>query len=148
MTGMKTGAGDDPFAEDDTDDEEAVEPDKTGETEPSHQQSVDHTDTSTMTDEQSSTGGTRTQSSTRRQAQIPYKLRRDGVQDGRRRFPLFLKEETKQAEREAQRELERRFDNDVSLTDLREALMLTGLNELDAVEAQLEKWGYGITFDD
>lgn len=146
MTGMKPGAGEDPFAEDDVDDDEPVYPDKTVDTETPDQQSA-NTDTPTMTDEPSSTETNRTQNSDRRQMQIPYKFRRDGVQDGRRRVPLFLMEETKQAEREAQRELESRFGDDVSLTDLREALVLAGLDNLDVAEGQLEGWGYGMTFD-
>ncbi|MEF8789393.1 MAG: hypothetical protein V5A61_04655 [Haloarculaceae archaeon] len=62
-------------------------------------------------------------------------------------MPLFLQEETKRAEREALRELEERFNADVSLTDLREALVKVGLGRLDEVEDQLEEWGYGMTFD-
>jgi hypothetical protein len=79
--------------------------------------------------------------------QIPYKFRRDGVQDGRDRVPLFLQPETKRAERDALRELEERFDDDVSLTDLREALVMVGLDHREEVEAQLEAWGYGMTFE-
>nr|WP_233274848.1 hypothetical protein [Haladaptatus cibarius] len=79
--------------------------------------------------------------------QIPYKFRRDGVQDGRDRVPLFLQKDTKSAERDALRELEERFDDDVSLTDLREALMKVGLRHLDEAEVHLEEWGYGMTFD-
>jgi hypothetical protein len=79
--------------------------------------------------------------------QIPYKYRRDSVQDGRNRVPLFLQPETKTAEREALRELEERFDDNVSLTDLREALVKVGLEHLDKTEESLEEWGYGMTFD-
>lgn len=79
---------------------------------------------------------------------IPYKLRRDGVQDGRDRVPLFLQSDTKSAERDALRELEERFDGNVSLTDLREAVVKAGLTHIDEVEAQLEGWGYGMTFDE
>lgn len=78
---------------------------------------------------------------------IPYKLRRDSVQDGRKRVPLFLQDETKADERDVLRELEDRFDDNVSLTDLREALILVGMGRLDEVEDQLEQWGYGMTFD-
>jgi predicted nuclease with TOPRIM domain len=62
--------------------------------------------------------------------------------------PLFLLPETKRAERDALRELEERFDADVSLTDLREALVRAGLEHLDDVESELEEWGYGMTFDE
>jgi len=78
---------------------------------------------------------------------IPYKYRRDSVQDGRDRVPLFLQPETKTSEREALRELEERFDDDVSLTDLREALVKVGLTHLDEAESCLEEWGYGMTFE-
>ncbi|CQR52613.1 hypothetical protein BN996_03226 [Haloferax massiliensis] len=42
---------------------------------------------------------------------------------------------------------EDRFEENVSLTDLREALMKVGLQHLDETEECLEEWGYGMTFD-
>ncbi|MUV56293.1 hypothetical protein GJ632_01660 [Halogeometricum sp. CBA1124] len=136
MTGMKKGAGEDPFADDDpvTDDAD------------------DETDGGSASTETTDDAGTADQTETtadeRRQSiQIPYKFRRDGVQDGRSRVPLFLQSETKTAERDALRELEDRFDGDVSLTDLREALVMVGLDHLDEAEEHLEEWGYGMTFD-
>jgi hypothetical protein len=134
MTGMKEGAGEDPFASSETTTESA---DETG-TEPSSEPHFEPEDEHTEPTEPA--GG--------QAMQIPYKFRRDGVQDGRDRVPLFLHSETKSNERDAQRELEDRFDDDVSLTDLREAVMKVGLDHLDEVEAHLEEWGYGMTFDD
>lgn len=131
MTGMKEGAGEDPFAEEN----ESVEPETT------NQPESDQTPASTTET------GSQQQSQTQQSMQIPYKFRRDGVQDGRDRVPLFLQGDTKSAEREALRELEERFDDNVSLTDLREALVMTGLQHLDEVEEQLEEWGYGMTFE-
>jgi len=131
MTGMKDGAGEDPFAEDrttDTDDS----------SDPTTDDSPD-TSTGTSTDDSAGEG--------RQQMQIPYKYRRDGVQDGRDRVPLFLQPETKRAERDALREFEDRFGDDVSLTDLREALVRVGLERLDEVEGELEEWGYGMSFE-
>lgn len=133
MTGMKQGAGENPFADDDSEEsargrEEQQEAQT--ESDPVEGQSSSETDSS------------------RQQMQIPYKFRRDGVQDNRSRVPLFLQDGTKRGERDAQREFEARFDDDVSLTDLREALVLVGLEHLDEVEGQLEEWGYGMTFDD
>jgi hypothetical protein len=135
MTGMKEGAGDDPFANDPElaeSDESVVESDPAlGEPEGD--------DNSTPATGSGSGGAT---------MRIPYKFRRSGVQDGRDRVPLFLHPETKRAERDALHELEERFDDDVSLTDLREALMKVGLDHLDDVEGHLEEWGYGMTFDE
>lgn len=121
---MKEGAGEDPFAEDDG---EATAENGAGADPP----------------EQAGTGGS--DGGTMR---IPYKFRRDSVQAGRDRVPLFLHPETKRAERDALRELEERFGDDVSLTDLREALVKAGLDHLDEVENHLEEWGYGMTFEE
>ena len=135
MTGMKEGAGEDPFAED-SESAEGESTDQPGED-----------DTTVPTDSMNET--TDTQQPRRQQTmQIPYKFRRDGVQDGRDRVPLFLKTDTKSAERDALRELEDRFNDDVSLTDLREALVKVGLQRLDEVEMHLEEWGYGMTFEE
>lgn len=144
MTGMKEGAGEDPFAEDDTDSEPAVD-------EPTVDESaVDDSVSQATTEPEPTTtrSGERKESDQQESLQIPYKFRRDGVQDGRDRVPLFLQADTKSDERDAQRELEDRFDDDVSLTDLREAVVKAGLDHLDEVEVQLEEWGYGMTFDD
>lgn len=130
MTGMKEGAGEDPFSDD----------------------SVRSEDDGTKSTGGDAVSGQTEEADSRedspRQVDIPYKFRRDGVQDNRTRVPLFLHEETKRAEREAQRELEERFDNDIALTDLREALVKAGLENLENVEGQLEKWGYGVQFND
>jgi hypothetical protein len=71
---------------------------------------------------------------------ILYKYRRDSVQDGLDRVPLFLHPETKTDERAAMRELEERFDDTISLIDLREVLMQTGLENLDTAQEYLEGW--------
>lgn len=133
MTGMKEGAGEDPFADDSEPDDPTSEANDTTESASSTEASPDREDPAPSHQQQS--------------IQIPYKFRRDGVQDGRDRFPLFLQPETKRAERDALHELEDRFDDNVSLTDLREALMLVGLEHLDEVEENLESWGYGMTFE-
>jgi hypothetical protein len=129
---MKEGAGEDPFADDE--EPESATSSAGGESD------ADET--------AEASGGPDSGGRDRRRIQIPYKFRRDGVQDGRDRYPLFLREETKTAERDALRELEDRFDGDVSLTDLREALVIVGLDHLDEVERQMEEWGYGMTFEE
>ena len=135
MTGMKEGAGENPFADDSEESDEAN---------PESMRSAER-DRQSLSDDESN--GTESEQRGQRRMRIPYKFRRDGVQDGRNRVPLFLQKETKDGEREAQRELEDRFDDDVSLTDLREALVMVGLDHLDEVEGQLREWGYGMTFD-
>ena len=132
MTGMKEGAGEDPFAEDDSADSKTRQ-----ESEAARSERVTEGHENRHDRDQR-----------RSQIQIPYKFRRDGVQDGRDRVPLFLQPDTKRAERDALRELEERFEENVSLTDLREALVQSGLQNLEEVQGQLEDWGYGMTFDE
>lgn len=134
MTGMKEGAGEDPFAE-------------SAESDADEGNSRDERDRSTESGGQSSEDVVGSPAGSGQQSvQIPYKFRRDSVQDDRERVPLFLMEDTKAAERDGLRELEERFNDDVSLTDLREAVVAVGLQHLDEVEGQLEEWGYGMTF--
>ena len=135
MTGMKEGAGEDPFA-DDTENEN-------GPTESRSERSP----TSDPVMEGGSEPEPEPEADQDRSMAIPYKFSRNSVQDGRDRVPLFLQPETKTAEREAMRELEDRFDDSVSMTDLREALKKVGLDNLDETEATLEEWGYGLTFE-
>ncbi|MDG5778727.1 hypothetical protein VB773_21040 [Haloarculaceae archaeon H-GB2-1] len=138
MTGMKEGAGEDPFA-DDSNPSSSGTSTGTADASPSSEPETESEPVDTSPKEDSGRPSA---------VQIPYKFRRDGVQDGRDRVPLFLKAETKRGERDALRELEDRFGDDVSLTDLREALMKTGLEHLDEVEEHLEAWGYGMSFDE
>nr|WP_241768163.1 hypothetical protein [Haloferax sp. ATB1] len=90
MTGMKKGAGEDPFADDSSTDSATDTETQTKETEPEQAEETNSNQAE----------GEDTQES-RQQIQIPYKFRRDGVQDGRDRVPLFLQKETKVAERDA-----------------------------------------------
>jgi hypothetical protein len=131
MTGMKEGAGEDPFADETTTEDSGTD---------------EKTERASSETSGKQTGSEASESQ-QQSMNIPYKFRRDGVQDGRDRVPLFLHPETKRAERDALRELEGRFDADVSLTDLREALVRAGLDHLDEVEDELENWGYGMKFD-
>nr|WP_304449714.1 hypothetical protein [Halomarina sp. PSRA2] len=147
---MKQGAGEDPFAEDaDVSDDAEAGPT----TDRASESSSDATPTDAEVDspesgqETAQTDDATRSSSAETTMQVPYTLRRDSVQDGRDRYPLFLQSETKRAERDALHDLEDQFDGNVSLTDLREALVLAGLDHLDEVEAQLRTWGYGLTFD-
>lgn len=141
MTGMKEGAGEDPFAEDD-DASEPESPDPAADTQ-RPDEGAEATAITEPAQPVTDDSPDRSQS-----MQIPYKYRRDGVQDNRSRVPLFLQDETKTAERDALRQLEEEFGEDVSLTDLREAMVKTGLDNLDEVAGHLETWGYGMTFDD
>lgn len=143
MTGMKEGAGEDPFADAGDDETAGDAGDAAGDGDGTD--GADGADTAADATPTEATDGA---AGTQGQVQIPYRFRRDGVQDGRDRVPLFLQADTKRAEREALRELEARFDDDVALTDLREAVVKAGLAHLDDVAGHLEGWGYGLSFEE
>jgi hypothetical protein len=79
---------------------------------------------------------------------IPLKFRRNAVKEGRNRVTLYLQENTIESERDARNKLQERFGEDVAKADLREAMVLTALDDLDTVASQLEEWGYGMDFDE
>lgn len=121
---MKSGSGDDPFADmgdsdssDTDDDHQDMEPQEV--------------DVETQTTSKSSASG------------IPWKFVRDSAKSEREMVQFFLQTETQRLESRAQGELETMLDDDVLLLDIREAAYQVALEEhLDDVADQLRKWGY------
>lgn len=132
--GMKKGAGEDPFADD---------------PEPDSSPDVNRTEpTETDSEPATSTSETGSSNSSQTPMKLPYKYRRSGVRDGRERVPLFIQDSTKEAERNTMSTLEERFGENVAKTDLREASLQAGMENIEAVASQLEEWGYGLEFDE
>jgi hypothetical protein len=136
--GMKSGAGSDPFdtADEEESSEEPEEPtEETSEAAGSSSQSKISPDSSPdqesqfTTMEQSGEG-------------IPYIFDRSSVKNDRKMIQYFLREETQKTEKDAQRALEEELGTDVSLIDLREALVRVGAEHLDEVADELRDWGY------
>ena len=114
-----------------TDPEEAVverDPSQTSESPPENQQ----------TSEPKSAAGQQTMSS------IPYKLRRDKVNEGREQVPYFLREEVIEAEDELQDTLEELVGEDVYKSDYREASMVVAQRNPELVAEVLREWGYDL----
>jgi hypothetical protein len=117
---MKSGAGDDPFADETSD----GSTEGTGDA-PAHDEPAS-----------SSGGATHAQS-------LPYKYRRDSVKQGRNQQPVFLQATTETLIDETIDRIEDRFDEDVYKTDVVEAMLVAG-GEGTTPEAVLERWGYGL----
>jgi hypothetical protein len=73
---------------------------------------------------------------------VPYIYERTSITEGRDRVPLFLQPETKRAEREFKTSAEGIVNENISLTDLREAAYLVAMEHEVEVVAQLRGWGY------
>ena len=118
---MKSGSGDDPFAETDTD----------SETEPDDQQ------------DEAVAGETESPSSEpTTQPDIPYKFRRDSVKQDRKQRPIFIRPEVEERESTFLRNLEDEVGEDVYKTDALEAALVVAMDNPDLVAEKLREWGY------
>lgn len=120
---MKQGSTDDPFAE--------PADDSTDET-PDPSPDPDPVDTSPTDQSSGDTGQS-----------IPWLFKRENARDGREKTKqLHLQAETERKEGSFKSAVERRVDESVQLTDLREAALLVAMEHPDEVATQLREWGY------
>lgn len=75
---------------------------------------------------------------------IPYKLRRDKVNEGRQQVPYFLRDEVIEAEDDLQDALEAMLEEDVYKSDYREAAMVVAQRNPELVAEVLREWGYDL----
>jgi len=75
---------------------------------------------------------------------IPYKLRRDRVNEGRKQVPYFLREEVIDGEQELQDTLEQRLGETVYKSDYREAAMVVAQRNPRLLAEVLREWGYDL----
>lgn len=124
---MKSGTGDDPFA-DESDDSEGRSTERT-------ESGASETPESTEPDVN--------RPEDRTDDHIPWVLRRRRVKEDRddvRQF--FLREDAADGERQLRNEVEDRLGKGVKKLDLREAAYLVAQRHPDEVAAELRKWGY------
>jgi len=126
---MKSGAGDDPFAEGSSELADTSESDEA----PSEQEPPD-----SESDSPAVTGP-----SEQVHRSLPYKYRRDSVKHGRNQQPVFLQSSTEELMEEIIDRVEERFDENIYKTDVVEAMLVAG-GEGTTPEAVLERWGYGM----
>ncbi|WP_251344452.1 hypothetical protein [Haloplanus halophilus] len=132
---MKSGAGDDPFAEDSSEAEDTstdADTDQDGGVS-EETQSVSESSSPSLS---GPSGQAQTQS-------LPYKYRRDSVKQGRNQQPVFLQSETEELIEKTIDRIEERFDENIYKTDVVEAMLVAG-GEGTTPEAVLQRWGYGM----
>lgn len=143
--GMKSGAGSDPFADDTNDDNASSEGQKTliqGTNESSKSKSTSQANTETSSNTVSEDADTKWADK-----ELPYIFERNTVKSDRKMTQYFLQDETQVVEKEAHRDIEKKLGTDVSLIDVREALVLVGAKHLDEVADELRDWGYRLKDD-
>ena len=126
---MKEGAGEDPFEEDappETTTEQDADVIEVGETTGSPAEKSPPASTSS--------GGST--------VSIPYKFKRDGVMDGRKQIPFYLREDVIEEEDEFISQLKEFVGEDVPKADAREAAMMVAHRNPEKVAAVLREWGF------
>lgn len=140
MPGMKTGTGDDPFADDPDpteQEEQSTDPEDTANDHRDKETSNQKESVSTDESEENETGDELEQDD------IPWILRRERVKDGRpEMIPTYVRQETADAEPGFVRDVEEIVGRDVYKFDVREAAMLVAMEHPEEVAAQLNDWGY------
>lgn len=132
---MKSGAGDDPFAEDSSEAEDTP-PDADTDQD-------DVVSEETQSDSGSSSPSLTGPSGQAQTQSLPYKYRRDSVKQGRNQQPVFLQSETEELIEETIDRIEECFDENIYKTDVVEAMLVAG-GEGTTPEAVLQRWGYGM----
>jgi cell envelope opacity-associated protein A len=137
--GLKSGSRDAGL-----DDEEEEVEEETSQSESTESEDVPETSDASMTEESSATTSTQTESQRPTMQSIPYKLRRDRVNEGREQVPFFLREDVIDAEDELQNSLEAMLGEDVYKSDYREAAMIVAQRNPELVAEVLREWGYDL----
>lgn len=134
--GMKSGSGEDPFAEvetgDNTDDSNDTDEEESDSSPNAGEAVIDEGNESS-----GSSGGSTASSS------YPWLFTRSNAKDGREMVQFFLQQETQSKESQAQADLEAILGEEPLVLDMREAAYQVALEQhLDDVADQLREWGY------
>lgn len=144
--GLKSGSRDAGLSE--TDEEEADDrPDEHGIDESPAESITRSPEQHSSTSDSEPTGPSESKSGTDQRPamdSIPYKLRRDKVNEGREQVPYFLREEVIDSEDALQETLEEMLGEDVYKSDYREAAMVVAQRNPELVAEVLREWGYDL----
>ena len=75
---------------------------------------------------------------------LPYKLRRQNVNEGREQVPYFLRPEVTEQEEKLKRTLEDELGETVYKSDYREAAMVVAQRNPELIAEVLREWGYDL----
>lgn len=136
---MKSGASDDPFAEEEESDQEDGQQgdDVTTADQPSDHDSEASMESEPTTAHKTEQGG---------QQDLPYvvqrKLQNNPIQHERDRIPFYLRKHVLAGEKDFKRAVEETLEDDVPKADLREAAYIVAQRHVDEVVDELREMGY------
>ena len=142
--GLKSGSRDAGLNEADDDENQSTEQQDTPHIESKEEAAPSSTDLDDPSDSTLSSTDTETESQRPTMDSIPYKLRRDKVNEGREQVPYFLREDVLEAEDELQDTLEELLGESVYKSDYREASMVVAQRNPELIAEVLREWGYDL----
>ena len=142
--GLKSGSRDAGLDEADDDENQSTEQQDTPHTESKEEAAPSSTDPDDPSDGTPSSTNPETESQRPTMDSIPYKLRRDKVNEGREQVPYFLREGVLEAEDELQDTLEELLGESVYKSDYREASMVVAQRNPELIAKVLREWGYDL----
>jgi hypothetical protein len=141
---MKTGTGNDPFADDEESDDDQMSGrdraleggsgEDTDDTVPSEGRS--ESELSAETPEEGATDDST--------EKYPYAIRRDSVKEGRKSVMFELRDEYRGVDEDIREVLAERWgkaERDIAITDVREAMVAISDRHIDEIATVMEEWG-------
>ena len=142
--GLKSGSRDADLDDADDDEEPSTEQRDPPDTESDEEASPSATDLDDSSEDTPSASTPETESQRPTMDSIPYKLRRDKVNEGREQVPYFLREGVLEAEDELKDTLEELLGENVYKSDYREASMVVAQRNPELIAEVLREWGYDL----
>lgn len=148
--GLKSGSRDAGLDESDEEEQPVEKASEERDTSSEDQSVSERTDPETDDSEETSSASPESQSDddageTRpTMSSIPYKLRREKVNEGREQVPYFLRSEIIAAEEDLQDALEEMLGENVYKSDYREAAMVVAQRRPELIAEVLREWGYDL----
>ncbi|TSD08690.1 hypothetical protein DP107_18645 [Haloglomus irregulare] len=141
---MKTGTGNDPFADDEESDGEQMNERDRAPEEASEEDTADtvlsegksESELSAETPEEGVTDDST--------EKYPYAIRRDSVKEGRKSVMFELRDEYRGVDEDIREVLAERWEKaerDIAITDVREAMVAISDRHIDEIAAVMEEWG-------
>jgi len=142
--GLKSGSRDADLDDADDDEEPSTEQQDQPHTESDEEASPSAIDLDDSSEDTPSSSTSETESQRPTMDSIPYKLRRDKVNEGREQVPYFLREGVLEAEDELKDTLEELLGENVYKSDYREASMVVAQRNPELIAEVLREWGYDL----
>ena len=134
--GMKSGSGEDPFADVET----GSSNDDSGSDDDSESKSSAKPGEDVVNEVEENTGGSGASTTS---SGYPWLFTRSNAKDSREMVQFFLQQETQAKESRAQADLEAMLGEEPLILDIREAAYQVALEQhLDDIANQLREWGY------